>query len=166
VRQRHRERSADRHGRRADRPVSPTSAAVTEPSLTDATIVPCGCGPLVTKSVSLIFLLGGGTGPWSPFRRASDGMAPNARAATSQSCPSSCSYRCERSAGVVVVPITAQTTAISSTDATTSGVRSERGARGRERRVRPAGCARLPGSSLLLRTRPSPHFQDAAGLSR
>nr|WP_180289412.1 MULTISPECIES: hypothetical protein [Streptomyces] len=56
---------------------------------------------------------------------------PDARIDVSRSELSSWSYRCERNAMVVTVPITAHTTAISATDATTSRVRRVRGCRPR-----------------------------------
>ncbi len=127
---------------------TPRRASVMEPFSTFAMIVPWGCGPLVTKSDSEVeracvpvcaFPSGAPRPPlgcWAP----GGPNEPDAREADSFSWPSNWPYRCERSASVVTVPITAHTTAINVTDATTSRVRRVRGlparffcARGRRR---------------------------------
>lgn len=100
----------------------PYLASTTVPSRTSATIVPRDCGPRVTNSSRSIRC--GPPPPGPP-----GGPKPDTRIATSCTCPSNCSYRCDRSATVVTVPITAHTTAIRATDATTSRVRRVRGRR-------------------------------------
>ncbi len=111
---------------------SPYLASATAPSRVSATIVSRGWGPpcVTNSSRSIRF------GPTAPGTGSPGGPNPDTRRATSATWPSNCSYRCERSASVVTVPITAHTTAISATDATTSRVRRVRG-RGRRRRIMP-----------------------------